>query len=176
MTDYEPRILSTDTQRHLTQILSESKPKLVVEIGSWLGESARLILLQQSVKMLYCVDTWLGSLEHQGMDAYLLDTIYERFLANCKDLVDRLEPVRMDSVNGVLFLGQRGFEPDLVFLDGGHHYWQVTADLNVIHECWPKTPILCDDARDRGVANAITHFAMKTQRPTELREWSCLIA
>lgn len=168
---YGESILSQDTQRHLIEVLYEKKPKIVVEIGSWLGASARLILNSLHVEKLYCIDTWLGSVEHLGKT----ELLYERFLENSADLMGRLEPIRMDSVNGVIALQKRDVVPDLVFLDGNHARWQVMADLMTIFESFPQCPILCDDTGHPDVEAGLLMAFSKHTVKTDWRIWSCLI-
>lgn len=138
--------LRDDTKRVLEKVVT-SDLHHIVEIGSWLGCSALHMATLAPEAHIWCLDTWLGSFEifwkYECRD--LLAEAYERFIANTVGLADRIHGVRMDSINGVLLLAQAGLEPDLVFLDGGHQYQSVRADLAAIEEAFGKVPIVLDD-------------------------------
>lgn len=86
--DRQPRVpedwhgwLSNDTLSLPYWNLSGST-RLVVECGSWLGLSARAILLGAPNAVLVCCDHWKGSPEHQlNFDCVRrLPALYETFL------------------------------------------------------------------------------------------------
>lgn len=125
------------------EVLTELKPKLIIEVGSWLGRSAvnmADILLKMGITdfEIVCVDTWLGSVEHWQGDAQLKGnlrngrpTIYETFMSNIvhQGLTDYITPFPTDSINAAEFFKRNNVEADLVYIDAGHEYLSVKMDL-----------------------------------------------
>lgn len=105
---------------------------MIVELGSLFGCSA-LIMAEAALPnvIITCVDTWerVTDIEPDtlvGCDPYEVFCSY-----TCAS--DSIRALRSDSVKAAA-----NFEPrsvDLVFVDGGHSFEQVTADLRV---WWPK--------------------------------------
>jgi hypothetical protein len=111
----------------------------VVEVGSWVGDSARFLGKQCST--LYCVDTWAGPVEtHRPM----LSDLYQQFLSNMvhAELTDVVVPMRMTSTEAAMAFNGRA---DLVYLDGDHS--SVAAYQDVM--CWAHNVVangvLCGD-------------------------------
>jgi hypothetical protein len=122
------------------QILDETKPSLIIEVGTWIGGSA--IMMADAAKELnlnveiVCIDTWLGSVEHWGGVCVLAyengrPIIYEEFLSNvvCKGYQDVITPFPIDSTNGLLYFKKHNVKADLIYVDGGHDYQSVKNDL-----------------------------------------------
>lgn len=128
--------------------------RIAVEVGTWMGMSARYMLDKNPDLVLICIDTWLGSYEHHvsGFQARF-PILYDQFVANCWDYRDRLIPVRLDSMNGLKLI--EPIKPDFVYLDGGHAYEVVGPDLKLISKQWPTTPVVLDDYAWEGVARAV---------------------
>ena len=136
---------------------------IVVEVGSWLGKSARFILDHAPHAQLYCIDTWQGSPEHQARPEWRdkLPTLYETFLSSCWDYRDRLYPVRMDSLDGLNLLAGEGVTPDLVYIDGDHSFAGAFGDVSYAAEHWPDAILVGDDYSRRDypdVVRAVENF------------------
>ena len=73
------------TKLNMTGIKS---PK-VLEIGSYEGLSSRWIVenILKEESILYCVDTWDGSIEHQNGN-FDLDNLYSRFTNNMSEYIE----------------------------------------------------------------------------------------
>jgi tetratricopeptide (TPR) repeat protein len=100
-----------------------------VEIGSWKGKSSAFMAVQiaNSYKKIdfHCVDTWQGSIEHQGRDD--LDHLYDIFTNNMKPLENYYTAIRTTSLDGA-----NRFEDDsldFVFIDASHEYEDVKKDI-----------------------------------------------
>lgn len=104
-----------------------------VEIGSWRGRSARA-MLDSTGGTLFAVDTWKGSRNEKDL-AHLKDIdseiIYNDFLANMKSSknYERLVPYRMDSLEAAAHFAGQGIKFDFIFIDAGHTYEEIMADL-----------------------------------------------
>jgi len=100
----------------------------IVELGSWLGMSTRWLLdVTPPSCHVVAIDHWRGSPENQSDP--VVQTVYERFMNNCKGYKDRLTPLRMTTAVGVELLLKEGLKPDLVFVDAGHDYDSAKADI-----------------------------------------------
>lgn len=105
----------------------------VVELGSWMGRSTYAICSGTSGNV-YAVDRWdwkyLQTDEH-GNKSYQstpaeenASDVYDKFRQNTDGFTNLL-PVRKDSVESARTLP----DTDMVFIDGGHSYEQVKADI-----------------------------------------------
>ena len=131
-----------------------SRPKLIIEVGSFLGGSTRhmaRILNEQGMyegAEIVCIDTWLGSWEHRNEEfknqeaAHNLYSfkykngrpmIYEQFLSNNihTGIQDIVTPFPIDSFNGLVLMSQIDIQPDMIYVDGAHDYELVVADLGL---------------------------------------------
>jgi len=120
-------------------LIEEIKPRLIVEVGSWLGASA-IHMARQCDAEIVCVDTWLGSPEMWGRnsDCYRQlgiehgrPTIYDQFLSNVihSRLQSTITPFPQTSQNAACWFYGSPIKPDLVYIDGSHEYEAVKADI-----------------------------------------------
>lgn len=133
-----------------------STRKLIVEVGSWLGRSTRAMADNlQPGAVLYAVDTWEGTpgpgecaerLIGKPKDWLLQefirnigDDLLHRKVSDDKDYIYTVRPHQAASVEGARYLcggggnsGCYSIRPDMIFLDAGHNYEDVKADL----EAW----------------------------------------
>lgn len=115
----------------LAYLINKYKPKVVVEIGSYLGASTRYIakLLEEN-GIVYAVDHWLGNEEwkHQPNYEELQRLFYQKFLSNVihEKLCHKIIPMRMSSLEAAKIFQ---ITPDLVFIDGSHDYQSVYEDI-----------------------------------------------
>ncbi len=130
----------------LQKQIEQMHPKVIIEVGSWLGASTRFMaeLLDDGGK-LYAVDTWLGSSNESvhGQDSRL-SFLYQQFLSNVKHagLTDRIIPVRMDSIEASKALH---VEADLIYLDAAHDTESVLADILAWYPHLKSGGMLCGD-------------------------------
>ena len=105
---------SEDIHTHLTKLdsrvleklarYSSSRSPTVVEIGSYLGASARLLArsVEQLKGRVCCVDTWTNI----GMSEGPRDT-YAEFLGNIQPFKETILPIRADSAEAARQFDQR---------------------------------------------------------------------
>jgi hypothetical protein len=160
--------------------LDASRPILMVEVGSWKGQSS--IAFAQRLQQLgpghrlVCVDTWLGApefwtwgLRDRSRGGSLKPvhgwpTVYYTFLSNVhrSNVQDVVAPLPISSLQGALVLAHYSCQADAVYIDGSHEYEAVLADLLAY---WPllKRGGVCfgDDwcAEWPGVRAAVDEFA-----------------
>lgn len=104
----------------------------IVEVGSWKGKSAAYMAVEihNSEKQIRfdCVDTWLGSAEHQNDEFVKSDTLYNLFLSNIDPVKHIITPVRMASSEACNLYADQSL--DTVFIDACHDYECVKDDIN----------------------------------------------
>jgi hypothetical protein len=109
-----------------------------VEIGSWRGRSSCFLgveILNSGKKIeLHCVDTWLGSEEHQpggefaeGYQILKNDGLYKEFIQNIEPIKEYVKPLRMTSLEASNLYEDNSL--DFVFIDASHKYEDVKKDL-----------------------------------------------
>ena len=108
-----------------------------VEIGSYRGRSSSFMAVEiiRSGKQIKfdCVDTWLGSVEHQAGQAFQDDavingTLFDTFQKNMEPVKGHYNPVRRDSITASKLYADESL--DWVFIDASHDYESVLADIN----------------------------------------------
>ena len=121
-----------------------SKKSVIIEFGTWLGMSAKFICKHTtSDTKLLCVDWWKGDTSIGVRRDQ--DELYKRFIDNTWEFRNKIIPVRMDGKKAATYLSKLGIKPDLIYLDMGHSYEEVIADLKVIVPAFPNTIIIGDD-------------------------------
>jgi hypothetical protein len=106
----------------------------IVEVGSWKGKSVAYLGVEivnsgKDIKV-DAVDTWMGSPESPDhlKDVYVrTNTLYSLFLANIAPLSHVIKPIRMASVDAAKLYEDNSL--DAVFIDAGHTYDAVKADI-----------------------------------------------
>lgn len=134
------------------QLIKEVRPQTIVEVGSWLGCSALHLasLLKKhglGDSRVMCVDHWLGSLEFwtrrddplrygQLRCEWGYPTAYRQFVANVlhKGHDDIIIPFPNTSTTAAKWFCLADFAADMVYIDGGHEYDDVLADME---SWWP---------------------------------------
>lgn len=159
------------------QLISKYKPKVIVELGTWKGQSA--ITMGKALKDnnllpadIYCIDTWLGALEfwtgyaHTPERDLLLKNgyplVYYQFLSNVihNNLQDIIIPVPNTSITGLKILQYKGIKPNMIYVDASHEEEDVYADLKLSFSMMDKGIIFGDDLNWTGVRNAIDRFSV----------------
>jgi len=164
----------------LPAVVNEVKPKLLIEVGSWMGQSG--VHFAKAVKELnldcsvICVDTWLGSVEH-WMDPKIkpklelvngYPTFYKRFLTNVKNagVEDCVVPLPMPSLIAANFLKANNIMADVIYIDGSHDQSDVFNDLMAY---WPLLNpggmIFGDDLPWESVKSAVYAFSAEIGYP-----------
>lgn len=150
--------------RHLIDdIIRERKPEYMLEIGCFLGSSAKRWLSLDPALKLVGVDPWSDWLVEQckkyvgrpGLTrAYPDINVQRRFaadierqgpfptaMANLRGFENRFVPVRGLSPDILPSLKEAGFTPDLIYIDAG----KKADDLEACHALWPDAIITGDD-------------------------------
>lgn len=127
------------------KLVEEKKPKVVLEVGTWLGASAiHMAKVAKEISIdtkIYCVDTWLGAQEFWTWgDSHERNLklkngypqVYYDFLSNVvhHGVQDIIIPVPNTSYIGSLILRHMGITADLIYLDASHEYLDVKNDIS----------------------------------------------
>ena len=154
----------------LGALIDEIQPKVVIEVGSWLGQSTRWIANQclvyhsnlRDVRVL-AVDTWRGSpQESVHMQDPRLPTLFQRFLSNTihAGLQDVIVPIRMESTEASQALK---VEADLIYIDAAHDEDSVYDDImNWFCKLKPGGVMCGDDITWPSVERAVRRAAADT--------------
>ena len=129
---------STDIVNFYKLIIQQAHPNQhFVEVGSFKGKSTAFMAVEisnskKSIKF-DCVDTWLGSPQHQlgarsQDDDVLNNTLYEKFLYNIRPVKRIVNPIRNTSVDAAKLYENNSL--DFVFIDADHSYESVREDID----------------------------------------------
>jgi len=172
-------------------LVQQAKPKLIIEVGSWMGQSAAnmansCLAMGLNDTTVICIDTWLGSKEHwrdpelqkhmELVNGY--PTFYRRFLTNMiqagvKDLV---LPVPMPSQIAASFLKDFSLQAELIYIDGSHDEKDVFDDLTAYWDLvTPGGVVFGDDWPWASVSNAVKAFSAEKGVPYNVNDINWLI-
>lgn len=127
------------------------KPQRVLEVGSWMGASARYFALHSGAAEVICVDHWdRNKVENWVPGTHpedWMDFMFEHFLANCvhSGTAEKIKPFRSESLLAALSFHEAGDKFDLIYLDAAHKTEAVYADLRAYRTLLRPGGILCGD-------------------------------
>ena len=96
------------TREMLRSLINEIRPKVIAEIGSFMGQSTNFLCDSSDAK-IYCIDHWKGSKEHQG----IYRNIYDTFIVNVLENRKRIKIVKGTSVCGLVALKTKKVKPSI---------------------------------------------------------------
>ena len=152
----------------LDYVVNQTKPKTIIEVGSWVGASAihMATVAQDPELRILCVDTFIGSnaaLWHERKTTATLDMPQLiQFYVNItnQNLNDQVAAFPITSSAAAELLAQNGVQADICYIDAGHRERDVYADLQ---DYWPLTKkvLIGDDFSQQwpGVIAAAERFA-----------------
>lgn len=165
------------------RLVELTQPETIIEVGTWKGRSAAHLAAAAPTARIFCVDTWIGGVDHvlsrQPQDDLLRDPagsprMYHQFLRNFADgeweqLASQIVPLQQTSLNGARLLAVAGVQARLVYIDGSHEYDDVYADLLAYRSLLAEGGILFgDDFRAfPGVFAAVLRFRHESQMKFE---------
>lgn len=155
--------LSEGTRAMLTRHLPSAG--LVVELGSWIGLSARFMLGTRPRLRLVCVDHWEGSRELRG-PAYdaMYPVLEQTFRAECWEFRDQIAVLSSKTIDGLKQVADCGMSPDLVYVDASHEEHDVREDVVMAGSLFPQADLVGDDWRLATVAAGATTAAAELGR------------
>lgn len=147
-----------ENRRLLKHIIRCNHPKVIVELGTWVGLSAiHIAEWAGEGSALYTVDHFKGNpSSQQNPDLQdLVPVLYEQFLSNVihHELTDRIIPVKMATDEAAEELQ---IIADLIYIDAGHEFDDVYNDIMTWFPKLKKGGIMCgDDYYGLGVQQAV---------------------
>ena len=117
-----------------------------------------------------CVDHWLGSQEHHHNEKFRLKlpTLYETFLVNLWEERDRVIPIRLRTTEALEEIYRFQIVPDLIYIDAGHTYQDVLADVGTSLRLFPASVICGDDWSWEEVRRAVVEIAEEQSKSIAL--------
>jgi hypothetical protein len=164
------------------ELISQVKPRLIVEVGAWKGASAlEMGAVTRDLGLptqIVCVDTWLGALEfwtdQTDPERYLslqlrhgYPTVFYQFLANVchRGFQDRIVPFPQTASMAALWFRYYGITAEMIYLDASHEEEDVYQDLCNYWELVASNGVLFgDDYSWDGVRLALDRFAKEEGR------------
>ena len=140
-------------------MISQLRPSLVIEVGSWKGASA-LNMASIAARLgldtqILCVDTWLGAPEHLLRDDYQASLrmrhgypqLFYTFMANVirSGHQERIAPLPQTSENAAVIVRRLGLRADLIYIDAAHEYEPVLRDLETYLQLLTPEGVLFGD-------------------------------
>lgn len=178
--------------RTFHDLISYVKPQIIVEVGTWKGQSAiNMADICSSLKLntkIYCIDTWLGAeefwndlsgtTERDLKLKYGFPQIYYQFLSNVihKKHQNTIIPFPNTSHIGATYLKKRKIKADLIYIDASHEELDVYNDINDYWDIIQPTGIIFgDDYGWTGVKNSVNKVSKEKCKEIKVLEnqyWS----
>lgn len=166
----------------LLRNLDKAKPGIVVEVGSFVGESAIFMANHLKAKgadaVILCIDTFCGGVDHwlranEKIQFHFgrVDLFY-KFVANVIEhgCADMIIPLSLDSMAAARLLKALNVQADLIYTDASHEEGDVLRDYEAY---WPLLKsggaFVIDDFSGHfpGVVKDWTEFAKEISMPQE---------
>lgn len=118
------------------EMIRPYKSGIYAEIGSFMGRSAISIadIVREQGSRLYCIDTWLGSVEHQPSgDSHVIDLMQLRNTCESNLMgagaLDVVQMCQGRSEDWCRYFREYKWEFDVIFIDGNHD--ELAKDLRL---------------------------------------------
>lgn len=112
----------------LENLVTHQRIETVVEIGSWCGESAKI--MADAGATVFCIDHWQGSEgdpTKEAVQRHGSDKIFKTFLANIDFRFMR--SIFIGRGDSLWWAKMWPFPVDMVYIDADHRYEAVIADI-----------------------------------------------
>jgi hypothetical protein len=170
------------------KLISETKPSLIIEVGTWKGQSAinmaNFIKENKYQTKILCIDTWLGALEfwdslaHTPERNLLLKNgypqIYYQFLSNVihAQVEDIILPFPNTSDTAYRYLINKKIKSELIYIDASHEEEDVYRDVSNYYNILSFGGIIFGDDYNNwiGVNKSIRKFCQENNLSFEVLE------
>ncbi len=166
------------------ELIEETRPKLIIEVGTWLGLSTATMareLKKQGLAdaSILAIDTFIGSRVHWEEMPETLElqhgfpTLYPRFLSNmmnagCDDVV---VPLPMTSSDAGAYLFSKGIRAELIYIDGSHEEHDVYDDAVAYWKLLAQGGVMFgDDWGYESVQKAVMRFSDEYKVPVTTKD------
>jgi len=174
------------------ELITEYKPNVIVEVGTWKGASAihmaNICKKNNLESKIYCIDTWLGAFEHVTKEWNFEDLkikngypqLYYQFLSNVflTNNQNYIIPIPNTSYIGYLTLKYNNVKPNLIYIDASHKYEDVKNDIKNYYELLEFGGIIFGDDFSNawiGVKEAVIEFCKNKNIEFQLKDEKWLI-
>lgn len=142
-----------------------SRHGLIVEVGSYFGRSCRAIADNTPGRVI-AVDTWIGPLSLN--DPNTIPSFEQKFRQNLADLILQGKVYPITPSSELL----ENLHPDMVFIDGDHHFEVVREDIIFWMARLSKGGLLCGhDFSCSDVSRAVTELVPSPEPITGTDIW-----
>lgn len=167
----KPESLSPEYFEQLCRdFLPKDRHLTIIEVGTWKGASAfHMINGCEKNCTMYCVDTWLGSVEHynnvtRDEDGY--PCIFKEFWNNVKkaNFQDIIKPITLPSQEAASILKSKNVMADFIYIDASHDFKNVKADMESYWQLLKPGGVLFGDDFNPswyGVMGAVQMFSFE---------------
>jgi predicted O-methyltransferase YrrM len=101
---------------------------VVIEIGSFLGESTEIFLETKRVRRIYCIDPYRGGYDDSDVASHVaMDDVKAAFYERMKPYGEAVVPMHLSSERAAQFF--KAGSADMVYVDGCHLYEAVKRDI-----------------------------------------------
>lgn len=136
-------------ERQFRELLDKVNPypRIVVELGCWLGQTTRWLAQNYPRTYILAVDHFLGSedFRYSSETAPRLETCYKTFLRNLWDYRHQVIPMKRTTTDALLVLHENLIEPDLIYVDASHDFQSTYNDVMNSLELFPNAIVCGDD-------------------------------
>lgn len=142
-----------------------SKHQRILEIGSYHGRST-VAMLDNSTSRIWCMDSWATKV--------ITESDYQKFVGNMKPYQDRVTVLRGEGEEMLSQLQASGDLFDMVFIDDGHDYEFVHADISNSRPLVRPGGLLCGHDYDMawpGVMKAVNELVPGFNRVKDTSLW-----
>lgn len=159
--------LAPGTKANLEYVIHQFNPKVILELGAWLGKSDYFIKNLNNNIELYSVDkfqnvltTPYNSNEYNPIDKFYFNVIrYETFCKNLSKYSKNLYTIKYNIDNIIDLLKKfPSFHIDIIFIDAIKNKNKLIKFINNIFKLYPNIIIVGDDYVFDSVKDAIKTF------------------
>ena len=148
--------MGTGVEQGLREMATQGR--LCLELGSWLGWSARTMLDENPDLTVICADLFHPPVCPPGDEhpqPYQPTNQLELFIHRNWDYRDRIVIMPGESLLAISEVARVGISPDLVYVDSGH-FWHICGpEIASCSFLWPDAKIFGDDYPIPGVTKAV---------------------
>lgn len=123
----------------------DADTRLVVQTGAWIGLSTRAIARQAPGATVVAVDRWKDPGNgNSAMNWKEAAKVFERFVANCWDVRDRVIPLPASTESGLRRVHACGAAPEVIYVSVEHSS-PLETELRIARGLFPQAVLMGDN-------------------------------
>lgn len=161
--------LSENTRKMLSLAIRKIKirPLIAVELGSWMGRSARF-MLRHGVDWLICIDHWKMDRDTIKASPDYRDATPEElrkgFEHQCWGFKNRIVILQQSTTEGLRAVAKYNLTPHFVYIDASHDEENVRQDVFTAEQLFPSAILVGDDWKFPGIQKVVHETSERTKR------------